>query len=265
MFPRRLSSLQRRLLITGRPNFEMRCAILADIHSNLEALQAVLEDIKGRGGAEEMWCLGDVVGYGPDPRECIKLLRQHEHLCVAGNHDWAAIGKMDTSHFNPEAAAACHWTAEQLTPGDRDYLSNLPLTLQRNEFTLVHGSPREPIWEYLVTPESARANFDYFETRFCLIGHSHSPLLIVLKNDDCRLSRLPHQLLLKEHNRRLIVNCGSVGQPRDGDPRASYALLDTTQEELLHFRVDYDIAATQAKMLDNGLPLRLANRLAVGW
>ena len=243
----------------------MRCAILADIHSNLEALKAVLRDVDRNGGAEEIWCLGDVVGYGPNPRECIDLLRQYQHLCVAGNHDWAAIGKMDTSHFNPEAAAACQWTAAQLTTGDIDYLSNLSLTLKVNDFTLVHGSPREPIWEYLLTPEAALVNFDHFATKFCLIGHSHSPLLFELENDDCRLLPLPGRILLGEHDKRLIVNCGSVGQPRDGDPRASYAMLETARGELLHFRVEYDIATTQAKMLDSGLPLRLANRLAVGW
>jgi diadenosine tetraphosphatase ApaH/serine/threonine PP2A family protein phosphatase len=243
----------------------MRCVILADIHSNLEAFKAVLQDAQRRGGAEEIWSLGDVVGYGPNPHECIDLLRQHRHLCVAGNHDWAAIGNIDTSDFNPEAAAACQWTAQRLTAEDVEYLRNLPLTLKRDDFTLVHGSPREPIWEYLLNAESARVSFDYFETRFCLIGHSHSPLLFEMKDGDCRLRPLPSQLLLEENQKRLIINCGSVGQPRDGDPRASYAVLDTVQKELLHFRVTYDIEVTQAKMRDSNLPWRLINRLAAGW
>jgi len=242
----------------------MRYAVLADIHSNLEAFQAVLHDIDSRGGVEELWCLGDVVGYGPNPHECIELLRRYPHICVAGNHDWAAIGKLDTLQFNPEAAAACHWTAWQLSSEDDSYLSSLPLTITRNDFTLVHGSPREPIWEYLLEVESARANFDHFGTRFCLIGHSHRPMLFEL-DEDCRMLQLPDELPLGDSKRRLIVNCGSVGQPRDGDPRASYAILDTAAKELLHFRLTYDTDTTQAKMRVSDLPLRLINRLSVGW
>jgi predicted phosphodiesterase len=243
----------------------MRCAVLADIHSNLEAFQALLRDLEKRGGADELWCLGDIVGYGPDPHECIKLLREHGVKCVAGNHDWAAIGKLDTSAFNPEAAAACHWTAEALKKEDVDYLAGLPQTLPLGDFTLVHGSPREPIWEYVLSTQAARANFDCFDSRFCLIGHSHSPLLFELDaKDSCRLDQLPEQLSLKTES-RFIINCGSVGQPRDGDPRASYAVIDTEQESLRHCRVKYDFKVTQEKMLDAGLPVRLASRLSVGW
>ncbi|TET86635.1 MAG: metallophosphoesterase [Dehalococcoidia bacterium] len=244
----------------------MRYAILADIHSNLAAFQAVLEDSEKRGGFEEIWCLGDVVGYGPDPRECIQLLRQHRHLCIAGNHDWAAIGEVDTSYFNPEAAAACHWTASQLSPEDIDYLRNLPLTLHQADFTLAHGSPREPIWEYVLSTQTAEANFAYFDTRFCLIGHSHVPLIFDLDQDNlCQLYQLPDELFLKQEESRLIINCGGVGQPRDGDPRASYAILDDEKGVIYHYRVNYNISTTQQKMIKAGLPLRLANRLSYGW
>ena len=244
----------------------MRYAILADIHSNLAAFQAVLEDLKKRGGAEEIWCLGDVVGYGPDPHECIQLLRQHRHLCVAGNHDLAAIGNMDTSYFNPEAAAACHWTAERLTREDIAYLHSLPLTLCQGDFTLVHGSPREPAWEYILSTESALDNFACFDTRFCFIGHSHAPLVFELDQDNlCQLHHLPGELPLKQGGNRLIINCGGVGQPRDGNPRASYAILDIEEGLLHHYRVEYDISLTQQKMMDTDLPLSLANRLSVGW
>jgi len=244
----------------------MRYAILADIHSNLAAFQAVLEDSEKRGGFEEIWCLGDVVGYGPDPRECIQLLRQHRHLCIAGNHDWAAIGEVDTSYFNPEAATACHWTASQLSPEDIDYLRDLPLTLHQDDFTLAHGSPREPIWEYVLSTQTAEANFAYFDTRFCLIGHSHVPLIFDLDQDNlCRLYQLPGELFLKQEENRLIINCGGVGQPRDGDPRASYAILDDEEGVIYHYRVDYDISTTQQKMIKAGLPLRLVNRLSYGW
>lgn len=243
----------------------MRCAILADIHANLSAFEAVLQDAERRGGFEVIWCLGDMVGYGPDPGKCIQLLREQRHVCVAGNHDLAAVGKIDTSSFNPEAAAACRWTSGQLNAEDVSYLSDLPLTLKQGDFTLVHGSPREPVWEYVLSTELARLNFRHFDTRHCLVGHSHSPLFFELDQDECRLFRLPGGLSLQEQKGRLIINCGSVGQPRDGDPRASYALLDTAQAKLLHFRIDYDIEATQAKMRESGLPVRLINRLAAGW
>jgi diadenosine tetraphosphatase ApaH/serine/threonine PP2A family protein phosphatase len=243
----------------------MRSAVVADIHGNLEAFQAVLADLDARGGADEIWCLGDIVGYGPDPRECLRLLRQHPGAVVAGNHDWAAIGKLDTSSFNPEAAAACQWTAEALQEDDVDYLAGLPLTLQRGDFTLVHGSPREPVWEYVLSAQAARANFACCDSPFCLIGHSHSPLLFELDaRGACRLHQLPGQLSLGTGS-RLIINCGSVGQPRDGDPRASYAIVDTAEKTLRHYRVIYDYKVTQEKILDADLPSRLASRLSVGW
>jgi diadenosine tetraphosphatase ApaH/serine/threonine PP2A family protein phosphatase len=195
----------------------------------------------------------------------VRLLRRHPGAGVAGNHDWAAIGQLDTSAFNPEAAAACQWTAEALQKDDADYLAGLPLTLRRGDFTLVHGSPREPTWEYVLSTQVARANFGCFDSRFCLIGHSHSPLLFELDaQGSCRLHQLPGQLSLGTGS-RLIINCGSVGQPRDGDPRASYAVIDAEQETLRHYRVAYDYKVTQEKILDAGLPARLASRLSVGW
>ena len=156
---------------------KMRYAIIADIHANLAAFTAVLDDIERRGEVEEVWCLGDVVGYGPDSHQCIELLCRYNHVCIAGNHDWAATGKLSTSDFNPDAATACHWTAQQLTPEDIEYLENLPLVIQRGDFTLVHGSPREPIWEYLLSATSSMENFAYFQSQFCLVGHSHVPLV----------------------------------------------------------------------------------------
>ena len=243
----------------------MRAAVIADIHSNLEAFQAVLRDLEERGGADEIWCLGDIVGYGPDPRACIQLLRQHQGICVAGNHDWAAIGKLDTSAFNPEAAAAAQWTAEALKKQDAEYLAGLPLILRRGDFTLVHGSPMEPIWEYVLSTQAAKANFGRFDTRFCLIGHSHSPALFELNpRNSCHEHRLPEELSFRTES-RFIINCGSVGQPRDGDPRASYAIIDTAQRILWHYRVKYDFKTTQEKILDADLPVRLASRLAAGW
>lgn len=243
----------------------MRYAILGDIHSNLAAFEAVLRDIDIRGGFDEMWCLGDVVGYGPDPHECIERLRQYEHVCVAGNHDWAATGKMDTSDFNPVAAQACHWTSQQLTEDDINYLKNLPLSLCQGDFTLVHGSPREPIWEYLLSIEAAQDNFAYFQTTFCLVGHSHVPLLFEHTSGATVYKEFPDGASLALGKNRLIINPGGVGQPRDGDRRASYAIYDAEAQTACHYRVEYDIAATQKKMEERGLPMPLILRLDHGW
>ncbi len=243
----------------------MRYTIIADIHANLTAFTAVLDDIKHLGGAEKVWCLGDIVGYGPDPHECIELLHQTNHVCVAGNHDWAAIGKIDTTEFNPDAAAACHWTAQQLSPADIEYLKNLPLVIQENDFTLVHGSPREPIWEYLISTSPAEENFAYFKSQFCLVGHSHVPLVFSYSEDGaCSASRFSVNVELALGKDRLVINPGGVGQPRDGDPRASYAIYDSETNQVKLHRVLYDIRSTQSRMLKHGLPLNLVARLSYG-
>lgn len=243
----------------------MRYAIIADIHANLAAFTAVLDDIEHREGAEEVWCLGDVVGYGPDPHQCIELLSRRDHVCVAGNHDWAAIGKMNTSYFNPDAAAACHWTARQLSPEDIQYLESLPLVTEKGDFTLVHGSPREPIWEYLLSTSNAKENFAYFQSKFCLVGHSHMPLIFRhTETGACSSSQFTTNIGLVLGESRLIINPGSVGQPRDGDPRASYAIYDSQTGMVRLYRVAYDISATQTKMAKHGLPMRLAARLSQG-
>lgn len=243
----------------------MRYAIIADVHSNLAAFTAVLDDIEHRGGMDEIWCLGDMVGYGPDPNQCLELLRQHQHACVAGNHDWAAIGKLDTSDFNPDAAYACHWTANQLSPDDVGYLEGLPLIVERDDFTLVHGSPRSPVWEYLVSTVSAQQNFAHFKSQFCLIGHSHVPLIFEhSKAGACLFNEFPADSSLPLAESRLIINPGSVGQPRDGDPRASYAIYDSEARAIYHYRIPYDIADTQSRMTAQGLPKHLVVRLSYG-
>ncbi|MFC1966431.1 metallophosphoesterase family protein [Chloroflexota bacterium] len=243
----------------------MRYAIIGDIHANLAAFTAVLGDIERQGGAEKFWCLGDIVGYGPDPHECIELLRQTNHICVAGNHDWAVIGKIDTAEFNPDAAAACHWTAQQLSSTDVEYLGNLPLVIEEDDFTLVHGSPREPIWEYLLSTSMAKENFAYFKSRFCLVGHSHVPLVFSYSESGvCSFGHFVTDVGLVLGKNRLIINSGGVGQPRDGDPRASYAIYDSEIRQVRLYRVNYNIRATQDKMVAQGLPLRLVARLTKG-
>jgi Predicted phosphoesterase len=246
----------------------MHYAILSDIHGNLVAFQAVLADIETRGGFDEIWCLGDVVGYGPEPHGCIELLRWHNHICVAGNHDWAAIGKIDISDFNPDAAQACRWTTAQLTEEDIDYLQGLPLSLKRGDFTLVHGSPSQPIWEYLLSVDDACDNFSYFDTKFCLVGHSHVPLIFEQdKAGNCSGRKIPNggEIRLNSESRRLIINPGGVGQPRDGDSRASYAIYDSDTQVIYHYRVDYDISITQKRMREYELPLSLILRLNYGY
>jgi predicted phosphodiesterase len=243
----------------------MRYAILGDIHSNLVAFQAVLDDIKSKGGFDEIWCLGDIVGYGPEPHACIELLRGYNHICVAGNHDWAAIGRIDISDFNPDAAQACQWTAKQLSGEDVNYLQKLPDKLIRGDFTLVHGSPRQPVWEYLLSADDACDNFSYFDTRFCLVGHSHMPLIFLQDEDgNCFGAKFPDEIKLSPESHRLIVNPGGVGQPRDGDPRASYAIYDSDAQVMYHYRVNYDINTTQREMVKHKLPASLIYRLNYG-
>lgn len=243
----------------------MRYAIIADIHANLAAFRAVLDDIEHRGGVDEIWCLGDIVGYGPDPHECIELLRQYNHICVAGNHDWAAIGKLDTSDFNPDAATACRWTAKQLSRDDVDYIKSLPLVIKEADFTLVHGSPREPAWEYLLSTSNAKENFAFYQTKFCLVGHSHVPLVFNYnESGTCSYNEFSPNIGLALEKNRLIINPGGLGQPRDGDARASYAIYDSEVTIMRLYRIPYEISVTQASMVEQGLPMQLVARLSYG-
>jgi diadenosine tetraphosphatase ApaH/serine/threonine PP2A family protein phosphatase len=244
----------------------MRCLVLSDIHSNLEAFRAVLEDA---GPVDEVWCLGDVVGYGPDPNGCVELLRSLSHLCIAGNHDWATLGKLDLSDFNPDAREANLWNREQLIAENLAYLDERPESLVVGDFTLSHGSPRHPIWEYIIYTSTAQTNFDFFDTPYCLAGHTHTPVVFRLQDRDgeelCEPLAPSHAKALILNEGRYIINPGSVGQPRDGDPRASYAILDTEALSVEHRRVGYPVEETQAKMMERNLPLRLVLRLGYGW
>jgi diadenosine tetraphosphatase ApaH/serine/threonine PP2A family protein phosphatase len=242
----------------------MRCAIIGDIHANLTAFKAVLDDLERRGGFDTIWCLGDTVGYGPEPHGCIELLKQYSHVSVAGNHDWAAIGTIDTSDFNEDAALANKWTASQLMSSDISFINSLQLKVIDNNFTFVHGSPREPIWEYLLSTRSAADNFELFETNVCLVGHSHIPLVFEYNDGRVILLELNHGAEVHLGKNRLILNPGSVGQPRDNDPRASYAIYDDSAETIYHYRVEYDIKATQKQMAESGLPEFLIQRLSNG-
>jgi diadenosine tetraphosphatase ApaH/serine/threonine PP2A family protein phosphatase len=243
----------------------MRYAILADIHANLAAFKAVLRDIEGKGGVDELWCLGDIVGYGPDPSECIRLLQSHCSVCVAGNHDLGAIGKLDLSCFNPTAAAACRWTASKLGTSDIKYIESLPLTVTKGDFSLAHGSPAEPVLEYVMSTGIAAKNFSFFDTPYCLVGHTHVPLAFKQSGADSSAIALSPGIGLVLGAHRMIVNPGGVGQPRDGDPRASYAIYESEGSILRLYRVPYDIDSTQDKMIQAGLPMSLVSRLQEGW
>lgn len=242
----------------------MKVLIVGDVHSNLEAFQAVLSHATHNGGFEALWCLGDVVGYGPDPGACLDLLREHSPLVIAGNHDRAAVGLLDLETFNPQAAQACLWTARQLSETHKGYLRELPLVLTQGDFTLVHGSLRDPVWEYLLDQEAAQATFGLLQTLRCLVAHSHIPFLCQERDPFPSFRRIPEGVVTPLGEGRLIINPGSVGQPRDGDPRASYILYDAHSHSVVLHRVSYDIPATQEKMAEAGLPLPLITRLAVG-
>jgi|SRR5579875_262992 len=245
----------------------MRIAVLSDIHANLAALEAVLRDAAERGAADTLWVLGDIVGYGPNPCECLDRLRECDVAAVAGNHDLAAIGAIGLEAFNPLAAAANRWTAEQLREQDRAFLCALPRTVVCESFSLAHGSLRDPVWEYVITVPAALGQFAAQATPYGFVGHTHVPLVIEEGEQVGTLGevyRPESGATVPLTDRRLILNPGSVGQPRDGDPRAAYALLDTERNVVQFFRVPYDIARTQREMAMLGLPLPLIARLAAG-
>jgi predicted phosphodiesterase len=242
----------------------MRYLIISDIHANLTAFEAVLEDAHGEW--DVIWCLGDIVGYGPDPNECVRKLREFDHIALSGNHDWAVLDRLDLHTFNEEAYRAILWTQDILKDENKEYLESLPSTLVQGEFTLAHGSPRQPVWEYLVNERLALENFKVIETHYCLVGHSHAPLIFVELNEKVVDMYAPVYFQpLQLDGPRLIINPGSVGQPRDYDPRAAYGLLNTDTMVWEHRRVEYQVEKTQERMAAFDLPIRLINRLQFGW
>jgi predicted phosphodiesterase len=242
----------------------MRFLILSDIHANLVALEQVLADAEGEW--DELWCLGDVVGYGPDPNGCVDLIREMATICLSGNHDWAALGRLDLDAFHADARAAVLWTQKQLTTSSRVFLEERPDRTEVQGITVAHASPRYPVWEYILDTATAAANFGHFETPLCLVGHTHVPVIFERPEDGQVTVWGPlYGEPVTVRDRRLIINPGSVGQPRDSDPRAAYAILDTKEMSWEHRRVGYDINETQLRMVEAGLPERLIARLSFGW
>jgi diadenosine tetraphosphatase ApaH/serine/threonine PP2A family protein phosphatase len=242
----------------------MRIGLVSDIHANLEALQAVLTHLDAQG-LDALVCLGDFVGYGPDPNECVELLRARLRAAVLGNHDQAAVGGRPIDDFNLYAQAAMVWTAKVLTPGARAFLAALPERAEIEGMLLVHGSPRQPVDEYMFDTRTARASFVADGFRVAFIGHTHQPAVFVERNH--RVSArglLPEVPLSLRPAHRYIINIGSVGQPRDTDPRAACAVLDTAGPTVTLYRVAYPVERTQDKMEAAGLPVPLIERLALG-
>jgi predicted phosphodiesterase len=270
----------------------MRVLVISDIHANLSALETVFAAAEGE--YDVAWCLGDVIGYGPQPNECVEMVRDRVELCVIGNHDWAVLGRpgINVEDFNPQARQAVLWTRDELNETNRAYLDSLldePVSPEdAPDFVITHASPREPVWEYILSPGIAMENFDFFSQRFCLVGHTHKPAIyrwqlhaIPKGNGGGQASgHAPPQVATVHHLQpqtdvvydlaytpphRLILNPGSVGQPRDNDARAAYAILDLARMTWHYRRVAYPIDLTQSQMRSAGLPKRLIDRLSFGW
>ncbi len=243
----------------------MRYAVFSDVHGNIEALEAVLADA-ARQRPDAYVCLGDVVGYGPDPNACVARVRALAGGVIAGNHDRAAVGEADLDTFSPLARAAIEWTMQVLDAEARRFLASLPLRLETPAFLAVHGSPRDPVEEYVLGLPTALAVFSESEFALCLVGHTHVPGAFVLGRDGRVAARAlpPGQAVRLSATSRYIVNVGSVGQPRDGDPRASYLLLDAGARTATLRRLAYPVGDTQEKIAARGLPPILAHRLSAG-
>lgn len=243
----------------------MRTLIISDVHANLTALNAVLAHA---APYDRVWCLGDVVGYGPDPNECIERIQGLPLLkCVKGNHDSAILGEIDINAFNYEARASLEWLESKLQPENKLWLAGLDERLVFDDITIAHGSPRNPVWEYIMDVRAARENMNAFDTQICLVGHTHIPGVYKLEEGTPELVRFyrmapgdPFSL-----GQKSIVNPGSVGQPRDHNPRSSYLIYDDEAGEWTYHRVDYDIEKVQERILAAGLPPRHASRLTEGW
>lgn len=242
----------------------MRILIISDVHANITALDAVLVDA---GQVDAIWCLGDLVGYGPDPNQCIQRIQELPDLvCLGGNHDAAVSGKIDIAAFNSEARMGVLWTKSVIEPQYMEYLKELTSNTIVDSVYLAHGSPREPIWEYVMDTRTASINFDHFDTPFCFVGHSHFPLRFQKRNEqgtaDLSIPQVESSTAMVP---RAIFNPGSVGQPRDHDPRAAYAIFNPVRQTWTFHRVAYDIPSVQIRMRSAKLPERHIKRLGAGW
>jgi diadenosine tetraphosphatase ApaH/serine/threonine PP2A family protein phosphatase len=239
-----------------------RVAVISDVHANEEALLAVLEEIDA-SAPEAIWCLGDTVGYGPAPNRCCQLVSERADVCLIGNHDLVALGTLDAVDFNDEAAAAALWTRAALDESSRIFLSGLEPKAAVGDVELFHASPRDPVWEYVLSAEAAYVSLLTASAPLVLVGHSHVALAIGLDDAELRGGLAPSGTEV-ELDGRWLLNPGSVGQPRDGDPDAAWLELDTDEQVARFRRVAYPIERTQAGIREQGLPEPLAERLAHG-
>lgn len=240
----------------------MRVAVISDIHGNLEALQAVMADIVERK-CDRIICLGDIVGYGPNPSECLRLLSDAGIPCLKGNHDDACAQDSFPFRMNPMASSAILWTQQKLSKVEKLWLENLPYSLELPEMTFAHASPCDPSdWVYVLDSYEAANAFQAFDSIICFVGHTHEPVAWINSEGEIdiesfdRLHMAPHK--------RYLINVGSVGQPRDRDPRAAYVIYDSEKAHVDLHRVTYDIEKTQDKIVGAGLPVALAQRLELG-
>jgi predicted phosphodiesterase len=240
----------------------MRVAVISDVHANFHALQAVLREVDA-DGVDAVWCLGDTVGYGPRPNECCDAVRDRSEYSLVGNHDLVVLGELNVGDFNDEAAAAARWTADVLNPDARDFLERLEPFGHVQGVDLFHASARDPVWEYVLTEEAARATLELAAASIVLVGHSHVALAIAQEDGDVVGGLAPGGSSI-ELDGRWLLNPGSVGQPRDGDPRAAWLLLDLARKRAVFNRVPYPVRRTQDEMRSRGLPETLAARLERG-
>ena len=241
----------------------MRYGIIADIHSNLEALRSVLKALEDKA-IDKYICVGDVVGYGADPKECLQIVRELCPDTVAGNHDYGAIELLNLDYFNPQAKEAILWTKEQLNEEEVSYLKGLELTQKEDNFLIVHATPLSPEeWNYINSTFTAFQNFRGFEEKVCFVGHSHIPIVFSLDPGGRCNYAFETEIHIAD-DQRYIINVGSVGQPREGNPLASFAVYDTDTSEMEINRVEYDVETAKKKIVDAGLPRELAFRLSSG-
>ena len=239
-----------------------RVAVISDVHGNRHALEAVLDAV-AEERPDELWCLGDLVGYGPQPNECCRAVAAQADLCLAGNHDLVVLGSLSILDFAGDAAAAARWTQTVLAEDAREFLAGLQSSARREDVELFHGSARDPIWEYVLGEEAAWWTLQSTTAPLVLVGHSHVPLAIRLEGEELAGGLAPDGTVVDLEAGRWLLNPGSVGQPRDGDPRAAYLLLEPGRRASFR-RVEYPIEPTQEEMRAAGLPAALAERLAQG-
>ncbi|MBN2424687.1 MAG: metallophosphoesterase family protein [Calditrichaceae bacterium] len=237
----------------------MKIAIFSDIHGNVEALRSALKYLD-KHKIDNIYCLGDIVGYGPSPNECVEIVRDRCEMVLMGNHDYAAIGLANIDYFNDYAKMSTYWTINHLTDENKDYLRSLPFSHQNDELVMVHSSPTNPShWYYILSQQDAKIEMESFNQQLCFIGHSHVPVIFQKK---LMFRKTKFKL---EQNEKTIVNVGSVGQPRDGNPKLCFAIYDDENKTIEYIRLEYDVKKTYKKIVEAGLPIFLAERLLKGY